>query len=166
MASSKSDRTEAINVRIGRPEASIDNIINAAKKACIHQTIILLPDGYDTILGVSGTLLSGGEKHRLDIARAILKDAPIIILDEASSAVDPENENLVQRAIAALAHNKTVIMIAHRLGTIIDADQIIVMDCGRIADIGRHSALLSKSGIYSQLWKAYSITHKWSMRAT
>jgi ATP-binding cassette subfamily B protein len=154
------------NIRIGRPEASIDNIINAAKKACIHQTIMLLPDGYDTILGVSGKLLSGGEKQRLAIARAILKDAPIIILDEASSALDPENEFFVQRAIAALAHNKTVIMIAHRLGTIIDADQIIVMDCGRIADIGRHSALLSKSGIYSQLWKAYSATHKWSMRAT
>lgn len=151
------------NIRIGRPDAPIESIIEAAKKSCLHEKIMSLPDGYETLLGVSGVLLSGGEKQRVAIARAILKDAPIIILDEATSSLDPENETLIQSAISELAKNKTVLMIAHRLDTIIDADQIIVLEGGRVVEIGKHLDLITKDGLYSQLWNAYSDTSNWTM---
>ena len=151
------------NIRIGRPDAPIESIIEAAKKSCLHEKIMSLPDGYETLLGVSGVLLSGGEKQRVAIARAILKDAPIIILDEATSSLDPENETLIQSAISELAKNKTVLMIAHRLDTIINADQIIVLEGGRVVEIGKHLDLITKDGLYSQLWDAYSDTSNWTM---
>ena len=151
------------NIRIGRPDAPIESIIEAAKKSCLHEKIMSLPDGYETLLGVSGVLLSGGEKQRVAIARAILKDAPIIILDEATSSIDPENETLIQSAISELAKNKTVLMIAHRLDTIINADQMIVLEGGRVVEIGKHLDLITKYGLYSQLWDASSDTSNWTM---
>ena len=120
----------------------------AAKRACCHDFISALPDGYNTIIGEGGSTLSGGEKQRISIARAILKDAPIIILDEATSSVDPENEQALLSAISELTKNKTLISIAHRLSTVENADQIIVIDQGRIAQQGTHQSLISQEGIY------------------
>ena len=120
----------------------------AAKKACCHEFISQLPDGYNTVIGEGGATLSGGEKQRISIARAIMKDAPIIILDEATSSVDPENEQALLSAISELTKNKTLISIAHRLSTVENADQIIVIDQGRIAQQGTHQSLISQEGIY------------------
>ena len=120
----------------------------AAKRACCHDFILSLPNGYDTIIGEGGSTLSGGEKQRISIARAILKDAPIIILDEATSSVDPENEQALLSAIQELTKDKTLISIAHRLSTVRNADQIVVIDQGRIVQQGKHTDLLQKDGIY------------------
>ena len=136
------------NIRFGRPEATREQVIAAAKRACCHDFILSLPDGYDTIIGESGSTLSGGEKQRISIARAILKDAPIIILDEATSSVDPENEQALLSAIQELTKDKTLISIAHRLSTVRNADQIIVIDQGRVVQQGKHNELLQKDGIY------------------
>jgi ABC-type multidrug transport system fused ATPase/permease subunit len=155
--------TIANNIKVGKPSASMDAITQAAKRACIHEMIVTLPEGYDTVLGVSGISLSGGERQRVAIARAILKDAPIVILDEATASLDPENERVIQQAITALSNNKTVIMIAHRLGTIIWADQIIVMHEGRIVGIGRHVDLVNNNKTYAGLWNAYIATSQWKM---
>jgi ABC-type multidrug transport system fused ATPase/permease subunit len=155
--------TIANNIKVGKPGASMAAITQAAKRACIHEMIVALPEGYDTVLGVSGIALSGGEKQRVAIARAILKDAPIVILDEATASLDPENERVIQQAITALSNNKTVIMIAHRLGTIIRADQIIVMNEGRVAGIGQHVDLINNNKTYAGLWKAYIATSQWKM---
>ena len=124
--------TIANNIRFDRPDASMDEVIAAAKKAACHEFITALPDGYDTVVGEGGATLSGGEKQRIAIARAIMKDAPIIILDEATANVDPENEKELTQAIENLTKEKTIIMIAHRLKTVRHADQIIVVDKGRI----------------------------------
>ncbi len=137
------------NIKFGRQEASHEEVVEAAKKACCHEFIMKLPDGYNTILDEGGTSLSGGEKQRISIARAILKDAPIIILDEATANVDPENELKLQNAIEALTNDKTIIMIAHRLKTVRKADQIIVLDNGEIVQKGTHKELISVDGIYS-----------------
>lgn len=139
------------NIRFGRPEATREQVIAAAKRACCHDFILSLPDGYDTIIGEGGSTLSGGEKQRISIARAILKDAPIIILDEATSSVDPENEQALLSAIQELTKDKTLISIAHRLSTVRNADQIIVIDQGRIVQRGTHHELLQKEGIYDNL---------------
>ena len=136
------------NIRFGRPEATREQVIAAAKRACCHDFILSLPDGYDTIIGEGGSTLSGGEKQRISIARAILKDAPIIILDEATSSVDPENEQALLSAIQELTKDKTLISIAHRLSTVRNADQIVVIDQGRIVQQGKHTDLLQKDGIY------------------
>ena len=136
------------NIRFGRPEATREQVIAAAKRACCHDFILSLPDGYDTIIGEGGSTLSGGEKQRISIARAILKDAPIIILDEATSSVDPENEQALLSAIQELTKNKTLISIAHRLSTVRNADQIVVIDHGKIVQRGRHAELLQEDGIY------------------
>ena len=122
------------NIKFGCPDATHEQVVEAAKKACCHDFISALPDGYDTVIGEGGGTLSGGEKQRISIARAMLKDAPIIILDEATSSVDPENEDELQRAIEALTHDKTIIMIAHRLKTVRNADQILVLDNAHIAE--------------------------------
>lgn len=136
------------NICFGKPDATEDEIIAAAKKACCHDFIMALPDGYDTVIGEGGSSLSGGEKQRISIARAILKDAPIIILDEATASVDPENEHLIQAAISELTKGKTIVTIAHRLATIERADQILVVDDGQIVQSGTHSELANVPGRY------------------
>ena len=140
--------TIANNIRFGEPDAPMEKVIEAAKKARCHDFIMALPDGYDTVIGEGGASLSGGEKQRISIARAIMKDAPIIILDEATANVDPENETELTEAIEALTKEKTIIMIAHRLKTVRHADQIFVVDNGRIVQHGTHQELITKDGIY------------------
>ena len=140
--------TIANNIRFGRPDAPMEKVIEAAKKARCHDFIMKLPQGYETVIGEAGGSLSGGERQRLSIARAMMKDAPIIILDEATANVDPENEKELMDAIGELTHEKTVIMIAHRLKTVRSADQIIVVDKGRIVQRGTHKELMQADGIY------------------
>lgn len=140
--------TIANNIRFGQPDAPLGAVIDAAKKAKCHDFIMALPKGYDTVIGESGGTLSGGERQRLSIARAMMKDAPIIILDEATANVDPENEKDLMTAIEELTREKTIIMIAHRLKTVRDADQILVMDQGRIVQNGDHDSLMEEDGIY------------------
>lgn len=139
------------NIKFGKPNATHDEVVAAAKKACCDDFIDALPDGYNTVVGEGGATLSGGEKQRLSIARAMLKDAPIVIFDEATANVDPENEDRLQAAIEALTRDKTIIMIAHRLKTVRHADQIVVLDGGRIVQRGTHDELLAQKGIYSDL---------------
>ena len=140
--------TIANNIRFGQPDALMEKVIEAAKKACCHEFIEALPDGYDTVIGEGGASLSGGEKQRISIARAMMKDAPVIFLDEATANVDPENENDLMKAIQALTEEKTVIMIAHRLKTVEHADQILVIDHGKIVQQGTHENLMKEEGIY------------------
>lgn len=137
------------NIKFGRPAATHGEVVEAARKACCDDFIEALPEGYDTVIGEGGASLSGGEKQRISIARAMLKDAPIVILDEATANVDPENEDRLQKAIEALTRDKTIIMIAHRLKTVQNADQILVVDEGRIVQRGRHEELLGQKGIYA-----------------
>lgn len=137
------------NIKFGKPDASHEQVVEAAKRACCHEFITALPDGYDTVLGEGGGTLSGGEKQRISIARAILKDAPIIILDEATASVDPENEDRLQKAVEELTRDKTILMIAHRLKTVRGADQILVVDEGRIVQRGKHKDLIGQDGIYA-----------------
>lgn len=153
--------TIANNIRFGKPEASQEEVIEAAKKASCHDFIISLPDGYDTKIGEGGASLSGGERQRISIARAIIKDAPIIILDEATANVDPENEEALMQAIQALTRDKTIIMIAHRLKTVEHADQILVLDQGRIVEQGKHQDLLAKQGIYSKFIQERKTATSW-----
>jgi len=140
--------TIANNIRFGQPGAPMEDVIAAAKKACCHDFISSLPHGYDTVVGEGGASLSGGEKQRISIARAMMKNAPVIFLDEATANVDPENENELMHAIQALTAEKTVIMIAHRLKTVERADQIIVVDHGKIVQQGTHAELMEQDGIY------------------
>lgn len=153
--------TIANNIRFGKPEASQEEVIEAAKKAACHDFILSLPDGYDTKIGEGGASLSGGERQRISIARAIIKDAPIIIMDEATANVDPENEEALMQAIQALTSDKTIIMIAHRLKTVEHADQILVLDQGRIAEQGKHQDLLAKQGIYSKFIQERKTAASW-----
>ncbi|MCY7168304.1 ABC transporter ATP-binding protein/permease [Streptococcus gordonii] len=153
--------TIANNIRFGKPEASQEEVIEAAKKAACHDFILSLPDGYDTKIGEGGASLSGGERQRISIARAIIKDAPIIILDEATANVDPENEEALMQAIQALTRNKTIIMIAHRLKTVEHADQILVLDQGHIVEQGKHQDLLAKKGIYSKFIQERKTAASW-----
>ncbi|AGU77712.1 ABC transporter ATP-binding protein [Streptococcus intermedius] len=153
--------TIANNIRFGKPEASQEEVIEAAKKAACHDFILSLPDGYDTKIGEGGASLSGGERQRISIARAIIKDAPIIILDEATANVDPENEEALMQAIQALTRDKTIIMIAHRLKTVEHADQILVLNQGRIVEQGKHQDLLAKQGIYSKFIQERKTAASW-----
>ena len=143
------------NIRLGSPAATDTQVEEVAKKAGCHDFILSLEKGYDTMVGSSGGHLSGGERQRISIARAMLKAAPIVILDEATAYTDPENEALIQRSVSKLTEGKTLIVIAHRLSTIIDADKIFVMEDGRIHDSGTHEELLSRGGLYSAMWKAH-----------
>ena len=140
--------TIANNIRFGQPDAPMEKVIEAARKACCHDFIMALPDGYDTVIGEGGASLSGGEKQLISIARAIMKDAPIIILDEATANVDPESEQELTAAIEALTKEKTILMIAHRLKTVRHADNILVIDNGRIVQSGTHEQLMEQGGIY------------------
>ena len=153
--------TIANNIRFGKPEASQEEVIEAAKKAACHDFILSLPDGYDTKIGEGGASLSGGERQRISIARAIIKDAPIIILDEATANVDPENEEALMQAIQELTRDKTIVMIAHRLKTVEHADQILVLDQGRIVEQGKHQDLLAKQGIYSKFIQERKTAASW-----
>ena len=151
------------NIKIGKPDADLDEVIAAAKAAQCHEFIEKLPDGYQSVIGAKGLHLSGGEMQRLAIARALLKNSPILILDEATSFADPENEYKIQLALKVLMQGKTVIMIAHRLSTIKDADQIVVLDKGRIVEKGTHEQLIDKHHTYYQMWQYYKQTLNWQM---
>ena len=151
------------NIRFGNPQASEDEIIAAAKAARCHDFITVLPDGYDTVVGEGGGTLSGGEKQRISIARAMLKNAPIIILDEATASIDPENEHLIQQALTELTAGKTVITIAHRLATIEHADQILVVDNGHIVQKGTHSELITQEGLYQRFISIREQAEGWSI---
>ncbi|MCM1523865.1 MAG: ABC transporter ATP-binding protein/permease [Ruminococcus sp.] len=150
------------NIKFGRPDASHAEVAEAAEKACCADFIEALPNGYDTVIGEGGASLSGGEKQRISIARAMLKDAPVIILDEATANVDPENEDRLQKAIEELTRNKTIIMIAHRLKTVRNADQILVVDNGQIVQRGSHDELITQDGIYADfvLWRRKAVSWK------
>ena len=151
------------NIKFGCPDATHEQVVEAAKKACCHDFICALPDGYDTVIGEGGGTLSGGEKQRISIARAMLKNAPIIILDEATSSVDPENEDELQRAIEALTHDKTIIMIAHRLKTVRNADQILVLDNAHIVQRGTHAELIQQKGLYADFVSARQEAIGWKL---
>ena len=151
------------NIKFGCPDATHEQVVEAAKKACCHDFISALPQGYDTVIGEGGSTLSGGEKQRISIARAMLKDAPIILLDEATDSVDPENEVHLQQAISALVKNKTLIVIAHRLSTIRDADQILVVDNGKIVEKGVHAELIQQKGIYQKFWNIRQKARNWKL---
>ena len=155
--------TIANNIRFGQPDAPMEKVIDAAKAACCHDFIMQLPDGYDTVIGEGGASLSGGEKQRISIARAIMKDAPVIVLDEATANVDPENEAELMNAIDALTKEKTIIMIAHRLKTVRDANQILVIDGGRIAEQGTHDTLMNKDGIYHSFVESRREAASWRL---
>ena len=151
------------NIKFGCPDATHEQVVEVAKKACCHDFISALPQGYDTVIGEGGSTLSGGEKQRISIARAMLKDAPIILLDEATASVDPENEVHLQQAISALVKNKTLIVIAHRLSTIRDADQILVVDNGKIVEKGVHAELIQQKGIYQKFWNIRQKARNWKL---
>lgn len=152
------------NIKFGSPDATDEQIIAAAKAARCHDFIMALPDGYDTVIGEGDSSLSGGEKQRISIARAMLKDAPIVILDEATASIDPENEHLIQEAISALTHGKTIITIAHRLATIENADQILVIDGGTVAQRGTHKELLQQEGTYKKFIQIREQVEGWRIQ--
>jgi ATP-binding cassette subfamily C protein CydD len=145
----------ADNIRLGRPRATPDEVIRAARQAHAHEFVRALPQGYETLVGERGARLSGGEAQRIALARAFLKDAPLLILDEATADLDPEVEAHVQEALARLLRGRTAILIAHRLNTVLHADRILVMDGGRVVENGTHQALLAAGGLYRRLLGAY-----------
>ncbi|MEM8641050.1 MAG: ABC transporter ATP-binding protein [Cyanobacteria bacterium P01_G01_bin.54] len=151
------------NIQFGNPEASEAAVIAAAQAARCHEFILALPQGYDTVVGEGGSTLSGGEKQRISIARAILKDAPIVLLDEATASIDPENERLIQQALTALSAQKTLIVIAHRLSTVQFADQILVLDQGHIVQQGNHDQLIHQEGMYRQFWRSRQQAKRWQV---
>jgi len=151
------------NIRIGNVNASDEEVMRAAKLAQCDEFIQKMPEGYNTVLGENGNTLSGGERQRISIARAILKDAPIILLDEATAALDPENEIHIQAAISSLVEGKTVIVIAHKLSTIVDVDNILVLDKGELAESGTHTQLLLRNGLYARLYNLQEDSKKWKI---
>ncbi|MFK0278405.1 ABC transporter ATP-binding protein [Ensifer sp. NPDC090286] len=159
------DDTIGNNIRLGRQSASDAEVVEAARAAAIHHTIIKLQDGYDTRVGALGSRLSGGERQRVCIARAILRDAPIIVLDEATSSLDPENEEAIQKAVTALSAGRTLFVIAHNLRSVVAADKILLMKEGHIEAVGTHEELLQTSSTYGQLWERSTDGHGWSLSA-
>ena len=151
------------NIRAARPEASRNEVLAAAHAAQCDDVLEKLPQGLDTVVGTKGVYLSGGEQQRIALARAILKNAPIVVLDEATAFADPENEHQIQKAFEALTRNKTVLMIAHRLSTVQDADNIIVLSDGKIAEQGNHRDLLQKNGVYAAMWADYQRSAQWKV---
>ena len=152
------------NIRIGNPLATDEEVIAAAKKACCDEFISKLPDGYDTSAGEAGKRLSGGEKQRIAIARIMLKNAPIVILDEATAFTDPENEQFIQQSISELTKGKTLLVIAHRLSTVKDADKIVVLNGGRVEAVGTHEELLEASTLYKKMWSAHIGAKRWKLK--
>lgn len=155
--------TVANNIRYGKEDATQEEIENAARLANCYDFIMQMPDGFDTMIGESGSTLSGGEKQRISIARAILKNAPVVLLDEATSSLDPENEAQIQQAISRLVQGRTVVVIAHRLKTVVGADTILVLDEGRIVEQGTHEQLLTQNGLYAKLWNLQTSTEGWKI---
>lgn len=155
--------TVANNIRYGKEDATQEEIENAARLANCYDFIMQMPDGFDTMIGESGSTLSGGEKQRISIARAILKNAPVVLLDEATSSLDPENEAQIQQAISRLVQGRTVVVIAHRLKTVVGADTILVLDQGRIVEQGTHEQLLTQNGLYAKLWNLQTSTEGWKI---
>lgn len=151
------------NIRVGRPDATDDEVIAAARAAQCHEFIERLHNGYGTPIGSGGVYLSGGEEQRVCIARAVLKNAPILVLDEATAFADPENEFEIQRALTELIKGKTVLVIAHRLSSIRRADQILVLQEGRLEERGRHDELLAANGLYARMWRAYVGAESWRL---
>ena len=151
------------NIRMGNVRATMDEVIQAAQAAQCHEFIERLPKGYQTLVGEGGTYLSGGEQQRVGIARAILKDAPVVVLDEATAYADPENEGKILEGLARLIQDKTVIIIAHRLSTVTGADQILVIDQGRVVEQGTHPELVEAGGLYGMMWETYSRARKWTI---
>lgn len=153
------------NVAIGKKGASREEILNAVSLAQCDDIIDELPDGIDTVIGTEGTYLSGGQQQRIALARAILKDAPIIILDEATALADPENEYMIQKAISEITKDKTVIMIAHRLSTVKNVDKIYVVENGRVVEEGNHSTLVENEGLYSKMWDEFNRSIQWKVKS-
>ena len=151
------------NISMGKPDATEEEVYEAAKKARCYDFIMALPDGFQTVIGEGGATLSGGEKQRISIARCILKDAPIVILDEATASVDTDNESYIQEAINELVKGKTLLVIAHRLNTIRQADQILVISDGRISEQGTHDELMAKAGIYQDFVNIRKKSSGWSL---
>ena len=151
------------NVRMGKKDATREEVLQALKNAQCEDIIEKLPNGIDTVIGSKGTYVSGGEAQRLSIARAMLKNAPILILDEATAFADPDNEAKVQEAFSKLSEGKTVIMIAHRLSSVVDADRICVLKDGEIAESGTHEKLVAADGIYAHMWEAYNQSVCWKV---
>jgi ATP-binding cassette subfamily B protein len=149
------------NIRVGKKDASMEEVVQAAQKARCHEFIERMPNGYDTMVGEGGCTLSGGEKQRISIARAILKDAPIILLDEASASLDPENELHIQEAIDDLVRQKTVVIIAHRLNIVVNADNIIVLEDGAVVEQGTHNALMKAGRLYRRMWDEQQQVRRW-----
>jgi len=158
--------TVAANIRLARPEASQGEIEAAARAAHAHEFVLELPKGYDTVIGERGVRLSGGQKQRISIARALLKDSPVLILDEATSSVDPEAEHLIQEALARLVADRTVLVIAHRLSTIRQAREIVVLDRGHVVQRGRHQDLVETPGLYANLYRAQQVARRWDVAAS
>ena len=151
------------NISVGSPTATREEVIRAAKVAQCHEFIEQLPAGYETKIGDEGVYLSGGEAQRVCVARAILKNAPILVLDEATAFADPENEYKMQQALQALIQSKTVIIIAHRLSSIVSAQQIVVLKEGQIVQNGRHNELSTTEGVYKKMWNAYTDAFRWQL---
>lgn len=156
------DTLEA-NIAFGTAGATHEQVVEAAKRARRHDFISALPNGYDTIVGEGGASLSGGERQRISIARALLKDAPIVVLDEATASIDPENEQLIQQALTELTREKTVVVIAHRLATIEHADQILVVEDGAVVQRGTHEELLAQEGVYRRFVEARAEAEGWKI---
>jgi len=154
------------NIALGRPDASREEVIEAAKKARCYDFIMELPDGFDTVIGEGGASLSGGQAQRLSIARCILKDSPIVILDEATASVDADNESYIQQAISELCKGKTLLVIAHRLNTIVGANNIMVIKDGQIAESGNHDSLMQKDGIYRSMVTKRAVSTGWKTEKT
>ena len=151
------------NIRAARPNASREEVLKAAHAAQCDDILAKLPQGLDSVVGTGGVYLSGGEAQRIALARAILKDAPIVVLDEATAFADPENEHQIQRAFESLVRGKTVLMIAHRLSTVQHADQILVLKDGKIVERGDHPSLFAQSGVYARMWADYQKSAQWKV---